>query len=76
MERYEYDCDIITAPDILEELQEIVDDEPYTPGLTDELNKAINDYVLALHEYVRYEGHVSDGGDEFIEAVERIIGFE
>lgn len=76
MFRYDYGNDIYTADDVLEELKEIVDEEPYDSELTDKLNKAINNFILAREECNRYHGHCDDGSEEFLNEVALIVGYE
>lgn len=74
--RYENCDEFLTAEDILAELEEIMDDEPWDEPISRPLQNAIDAYVLAQHEYERYGGHVDNGNDDFIEAIENAIGYE
>lgn len=75
MDRYEGCDEWLSARDVQEELEGIMDDEPWEP-MYEELQDALRDYVLAQYNASRGGGRIPDGGDEFIAAVERIIGYE
>lgn len=71
--QYEACDDFMTAGDVLEELELIMDDELWDEPVSRPLQNAINAYILARHNYNRYGGHVDDGNDAFIGAIENII---
>lgn len=75
LDEYEFGADIMTPHDVMEELQDIIDDEPCNQ-LTDDLRNAINEYIIDRHDYIRYHGHCSEGGEEFIAEVKRLVGYE
>lgn len=75
MARYEGCEEWLSAEDVQEELEEILDDEPWEP-MYDELNNALREYVLNQYEAGRGGGRIPDGSDEFIAKVEEIIGYE
>lgn len=66
----------LSSLDVREELEEILSEEPYEDELSAPLYDAINEYVLSAHYADRDGGRTSDGGDEFIERVKQIIGYE
>ena len=75
--QYEYGAGgCITANEVLEELEEIMDDEPWDEPISRPLQNAIGAYILARYEYERYGAHVDNGNDEFIEALEKAIDYE
>ena len=74
--RYEYGETIMTAMDVREELDTILDDEPWEEPLSTDLSDAIFVYVNNWRDAQRYPGHCDDGSDGFIEDIERIIGWE
>jgi len=73
MDRYEYGEAIMTAMDVRDELDEIIDEEPWEEPLTVELTKAVFTFTTRRRESKKYGGRVDDGGDDFIAEVERII---
>lgn len=75
MNRYENGDEWLSAYDVQDELEEIMDDEPWEP-LYDELQKAVNDFILSRHEAERGGGRIPDGSDEFIAEIERIVGYD
>lgn len=79
MDRYESGDEWLSAIDVQEELENILTDEPYDDAnlkLEMDLTGALHDYIIARHEAERGGGRIPDGSDEFIAAVERIIGYE
>ena len=76
MHRYEYGDEWLSAGDVQEELEDLIDYEPYDEDLTPKLQEALREYVLAQYECERCGGRAPDGGDEFIARIEEIIGFE
>lgn len=76
MDRYESCEEWLSAGDVLDELEEIMDEEDYDDELSPMLQDAINNYVLQCHEAERGGGRIPDGSDEFIEKIEEIIGYE
>lgn len=76
MNRYETGDDgWLSAGDVQEELETILDEEDYDEELSPKLYDALNDYILAQHDAERGGGRIPDGSDEFIATVERIIGY-
>ena len=75
MNRYEYGDATMTAMDVREELDDIIDDEPWEEPLSTDLCDAINVFVMNWRDAQKYAGRADDGSDGFIEDVERIIGF-
>ena len=77
MERYEYpNGEILTASDVCEELQEILD-VCYDCDISDYLQDAIDCYAVTQMSYNRYCGHCGDDGSEdFIAEVKRIVGYK
>lgn len=76
MDRYESYEEWLSAGDVLDELEDILDEEAYDEKLSPKLYNAISEYVLAMHDAERGGGRIPDGSDEFIEAIEEIIGYE
>ena len=76
MDRYESGDENLTATDVREKLENILDRGPYDEELTPKLQEAVNQFILDQHDCERYGGHCGDGGDEFIERIEEIIGYE
>lgn len=76
MDRYEYGEENLTAMDVREELDAILDDETWEEPLSTDLSDAIFVYVNNWRDAQRYPGHCDDGSDGFIEDIERIIGYE
>ena len=76
MDRYEGCEEWLSAYDVLDELEEIMDEEDYDDELFPKLQDAINEFILQRHEADRGGGRIPDGSDEFIEAIEEIIGYE
>ena len=76
IDRYEYGDENLTEVDVREELDEILDDEPWEEPLSRHLSTAIFDYTNQWRESQKYGGRADDGGDEFIQNVEQIIGYE
>ncbi len=76
VDRYESGDEWLSAEDVLDELEDIMDEEDYDDELSPKFRNAINDYILQRHDAERGGGRIPDGSDEFIEAVERIIGYE
>lgn len=75
MDRYEYEGVGLTAVDVLDELQIILDEEGDNSDLDVYLMDAVRQFVWQRHEYERYGGRCDDGGETFIHEVERIIGY-
>lgn len=78
IDRYEEGEENLTPSDVQEELENILTDEPYDSAnlkLEMDLQDALRDYIIAQHDAERGGGRIPDGGDEFIAAVERIIGY-
>lgn len=78
IDRYEESEENLTPSDVQEELEKILTDEPYDSAnlkLEMDLQDALHDYIIAQHDAERGGGRIPDGGDEFIAAVERIIGY-
>ena len=71
LNRYEQGDEWLSAGDVLEELEEIMDEEPYDNDLSPKLSEAINHYVLQCHEAERGGGRIPDGSDEFIEELKQ-----
>ena len=79
MDRYESGDEWLSAVDVQEELENIMADEPYDAAnlqMEMDLTGALRDFIIAQHEAGRGGGRIPDGSDEFIAAVERIIGYE
>lgn len=76
MDRYENGEEWLSAYDVQDELEEIMDEEDYDDELSPRLQDAINDFILQRHEAERGGGRIPDGSDEFIEEIEEIIGYE
>ena len=72
LNRYESGDEWLSAGDVLEELEEIMDEEPYDDDLSPKLCEAINHYVLQCHEAEHGGGRIPDGSDEFIEELKQI----
>ena len=75
MDRYESGDEHLTARDVCEELEIILDAEGDNSTMDMYLMDAIRQFVWTTHEAERYGGRVDDGGDDFIAEVERIIGY-
>ncbi len=75
MDRYESGDEHLTARDVCEELEIILDAEGDNSTMDMYLMDAIRQFVWTTHEAERYGGRVPDGGDDFIREVERIIGY-
>ena len=71
LNRYEQGDEWLSAGDVLEELEEIMDEEPYDNDLSPKLSEAINHYILQCHEAERGGGRIPDGSDEFIEELKQ-----
>ena len=65
----------LTPGDVQEELEEIMDQEPYDNELSPKLSDAVNNYILQQHEADRGGGRIPDGGDEFIEEIKQASGW-
>lgn len=76
MDRYEGCVEWLSAGDVLDELEEIMDEEDYDDELSPMIQNAINNFVLQRYEAERFGGRIPDGSDEFIEKIEEIIGYE
>lgn len=76
MDRYEGCEEWLSASDVMYELEEIMDEEDYDDELSPKLQDAINNFVLQCHEAERGGGRIPDCGEEFIEKIEEIIGYE
>jgi hypothetical protein len=75
----DYDYAYSDAGDVLESVERIMEEEPYDVAnfqMEMDLHDAIREYVLQMHDAERGGGRIPDGSDEFIAAVERIIGYE
>ena len=76
LNRYESGDDgWLSAYDVQEELEEILDEEDYDDELSPKLWDAIDEFVLARHHAERGGGRIPDGGDEFIEKLEEIMDY-
>lgn len=71
LNRYESGDEWLSAGDVLEELEEIMDEEPYDNDLSPKLCEAIDHYVLQCHEAEHGGGRIPDGSDEFIEELKQ-----
>lgn len=79
MDRYESGEENLSAYDVMDELEDALEEEPYEEEnleLEFALKDAIHTFVLQRHDAERGGGRIPDGSDEFIAAVERIIGYE
>ena len=75
MDRYESGDEHMTARDVCEELEIILDAEGDNSTMDMYLMDAIRQFVWTKHEAERYGGRCDDGGDDFIHEVKRIIGY-
>ena len=77
LERYEFPGnEILTAGDVCEELQEILD-VYHEWEISDYLQEAIDRFAVTQRNYNRYCGHCGDDGSEdFIAEVKRIVGYK
>lgn len=77
LERYEQpNGEILTASDVCEELQEILD-VYHEWEISDYLQEAIDRFAVTQMSYNRYCGHCGDDGSEdFIAEVKRIVGYK
>lgn len=75
IDRYECGDEWLSAYDVMDELEDILDEEEYDAEISAMLYDAISDYVLARHDADRGGGRIPDGSDEFIAKVEEIIGY-
>lgn len=75
MDRYESGDENLTARDVCEELEIILDAEGDNSTMDVYLMDAIRQFVWTRHEAERYGGRCDDGGETFIHEVERIIGY-
>lgn len=73
LDRYESGDDWLSAGDVLDELEEILEEEKWDDELSPKFRDAIEEYVLARHYAERGGGRIPDGGDEFIERVKKIV---
>ena len=79
MDRYERGEENLSAYDVMDELEDALEEEPYEEEnleLELALKDAIHTFILQRHDAERGGGRIPDGSDEFIAAVERIIGYE
>ena len=76
MDRYESGDEWLSAIDVCEELEEILDEESYEDDLFQHLKGSIDGYILQRHYAERGGGRIPDGGDDFIRDVERIIDYD
>lgn len=76
IDRYESGDENLTEIDVCEELEQIMDEEGDNSDLDVYLMDAIRQYVWARHECARWGGHCSDGSEEFLAEVKRLIGYE
>ena len=75
LDRYESGEENLTAQDVREELDDIIDNEPWEEPLSRDLSQAVFDYTNQQRESNKYAGRVDDGSDDFIAAVELIVGY-
>lgn len=75
IDRYESGDEWLSAGDVMDELEDIMDEEEYDDELSPKLYDAIDEFVLARHHAERGGGRIPDGSDEFIEKIEEIIGY-
>lgn len=79
IDRYENANEFLTASDIQEEIENVICNEPYDSANEDiecGLQNALRDYIIAQRESEKYGGRIPDGSDEFIAAVEQVIGYK
>lgn len=76
MNRYESGEHGLTAVDVLQELEIILDEDGDNSELDVYLMDAIRQFVWQQHQAERYGGRCDDGSDEFIRDVERIIDYD
>lgn len=78
MDRYESGDEWLSAIDVCEELETILDEDESTNEdlLFQHLKSEIDNYILQRHYAERGGGRIPDGGDDFIRRVEEIIGYE
>lgn len=78
IDRYEYANDFLTGRDIQEEIENVLCEEPYESANEEiecGLQNALRDYIIAQRESEKGGGRIPDGSDEFIAAVELVIGY-
>ena len=73
---YEYGDAILTPTDVRDELDEIIDEEPWEEPLSYQLSGAVFCFTNRYREARKYGGRVDDGGDDFIARVKELIGYE
>lgn len=76
MGRYEWGEVYLSAYDVQDELEEIMEEEPWDDELSPKLQDAINKFILHSHEAARGGGRIPDYSDEFIKEIEEIIDYE
>lgn len=79
LDRYENGEENLSAYDVMDELEDILEEEPYEAEnleLEFALKDAIHTFILQRHDAERGGGRIPDGSDEFIAAVEHIIDYE
>ena len=78
MDRYESGDENLTAGDVMEELENILDEEEPGSELSEDLRVEVNELILANHQAARHGDHGGESlyyCERFIAAVERIIGY-
>ena len=78
IDRYENGEEWLSTIDVQDELEEILDEEPWGESedlLYEYLKSEIDQYILQRHYAERGGGRIPDGGDDFIRRVEEIIGY-
>lgn len=76
LNRYEYPEDEWLMPeDVQDELRDILDESEFC-DLWAELDREVNEFQVRRWNSSRYGGREPDGGDEFIENVERLVDYE
>ena len=79
LDRYEGCDEWLSSYDVMDELELILDEEPFNAideELERNLDAAICEFLLQRHEAERGGGRIDDGSDEFIESVKNAVGYE
>lgn len=76
MDRYESGDENLTASEVLNELESIMDEFGDNSNMDVCLMDAVRQFIWTKHEAKRSGGRCDDGGDDFIAEVERIIDYE
>ena len=79
LDRYEYgdeDGGWLSAADVKEELEQVMDDCPYDDEVSPKLEEALRDYVLDVYAAERTGGREIPDEDKFIGAIKAAVGYE